>query len=603
VLEKTVHYGSGTDSGEDVYLNGGCRTDFGDVRFTDNGGVTELDYWIEEKTDSDYAIFWVEVKDDLSSSDVTIYIYYGKSDATTTSNGSETFIFFEDWDTIDSDIWKLDGNGSASTSDSILTLTGGTENEEIKTVSASYGTNTALRAKIWAPDPDHPWLGLGYVSAGKNLWGSGDEYRTSMYRYSSYPDGIAINGDDENVSYDTDLGWSTTDVVIAEIKRLTNKALYLINDVDDTLTTYNTSAQREIGLVAISNLSKLACDWILIRKCVDPEPSHGTWGTEECGNWLQGWLHRKFHVINAASGAGKNYPIKITVHYDSGTDNGEHVYLNGKCRKDFGDVRFTARDGITLLDYWIDKKSNSDYAIFWVEVKEDLSDLNRIIYIYYNKTDETTISNGFDTFLQFDDFDDGNLDGWTKNITPEASTEQSYSPNYSCKCNYSDESIKKDSLGLSLNYALKFRFYLPSTENMKLSWIMIKDSNNEEGLWIELYGGKIYWNNGSWIEIGDYSLEWNEFEALYNPSTKKYHIFINGVDKGEEYGPQGATGHLNCDELYFSSQSSQPIYFDDIVLRKFVDPEPSNGDWGEEETGLFQIVETHQDFIFLELWN
>ena len=40
--------------------------------------------------DSDYATFWVEVTEDLSS-DCTIYVYYGKSDALTTSNGASTF--------------------------------------------------------------------------------------------------------------------------------------------------------------------------------------------------------------------------------------------------------------------------------------------------------------------------------------------------------------------------------------------------------------------------------------------------------------------------------------------------------------------------------
>ncbi|MFZ0965718.1 MAG: DUF2341 domain-containing protein [Candidatus Bathyarchaeia archaeon] len=37
---------------------------------------------MESKVDSDNAVFWVEVADDLSSQDRTIYVYYGKSDAT-----------------------------------------------------------------------------------------------------------------------------------------------------------------------------------------------------------------------------------------------------------------------------------------------------------------------------------------------------------------------------------------------------------------------------------------------------------------------------------------------------------------------------------------
>ncbi|MCW4045317.1 MAG: hypothetical protein NWE94_07370, partial [Candidatus Bathyarchaeota archaeon] len=83
---------------------------------------------------------------------------------------------------------------------------------------------------------------------------------------------------------------------------------------------------------------------------------HGVWGGEEAEagsvGWLSGWAYRKSHVIGSAVGAGVNYQIRVQVNYGSGTDGGENVYLAGKCRVDFGDVRFTADDGSTLLDYW-----------------------------------------------------------------------------------------------------------------------------------------------------------------------------------------------------------------------------------------------------------
>jgi predicted GH43/DUF377 family glycosyl hydrolase len=44
-----THYGSGTDSGEDVYLDSKSNFDFSDVRFTDNDETTLLDYWNESE--------------------------------------------------------------------------------------------------------------------------------------------------------------------------------------------------------------------------------------------------------------------------------------------------------------------------------------------------------------------------------------------------------------------------------------------------------------------------------------------------------------------------------------------------------------------------
>jgi len=115
--------------------------------------------------------------------------------------------------------------------------------------------------------------------------------------------------------------------------------------------------------------------------------------------WLQGWNYRKSHVINPASGAGTNYQVKITAHYGSGTDSDGDVYLNSHCRTDFGDVRFTKSDGVTLLDYWMESKVDGDYAIFWVEIADDLSSNPVTIYVYYGNSNVTRADNPQDIDL------------------------------------------------------------------------------------------------------------------------------------------------------------------------------------------------------------
>jgi hypothetical protein len=117
--------------------------------------------------------------------------------------------------------------------------------------------------------------------------------------------------------------------------------------------------------------------------------SAGSGGSGGSVPTLVGWKYRKLHVINPASDAGTNYPIKITVHYGSGTDSGGDVYLNGKSRTDFADIRFTKSDGVTLLDYWMEQKVDSNYAVFWVQVSDDLSTNPVTIYIYYGNPSAT----------------------------------------------------------------------------------------------------------------------------------------------------------------------------------------------------------------------
>jgi len=107
--------------------------------------------------------------------------------------------------------------------------------------------------------------------------------------------------------------------------------------------------------------------------------------------WLTGWGLRKSHVINYAAGTGTLYPVKIIVHKAVGDDSGADVYLGTHVRDDFKDVRFTGSDGATLLDCFMETFTSGSVATFWVEVAEDLTSVNRTIYIYYDKAAETTI--------------------------------------------------------------------------------------------------------------------------------------------------------------------------------------------------------------------
>lgn len=58
VLPITVHYGSGTDSGDDVYLTD-CYVDFTDIYFTEEDHTTLIPYYRFSYTDSDQAVFYV----------------------------------------------------------------------------------------------------------------------------------------------------------------------------------------------------------------------------------------------------------------------------------------------------------------------------------------------------------------------------------------------------------------------------------------------------------------------------------------------------------------------------------------------------------------
>jgi len=74
------------------------QSDFDDLRFVDSSETTELGYWIENKTDSSEAWVWVKVPSIPASGTVSIYMYYGNPSVATTSNASDAFLFYEDFE-------------------------------------------------------------------------------------------------------------------------------------------------------------------------------------------------------------------------------------------------------------------------------------------------------------------------------------------------------------------------------------------------------------------------------------------------------------------------------------------------------------------------
>jgi hypothetical protein len=111
VLKWRVEYGFGADIGQIIHCDKHCQMNFGDIRWTEDDGTTELSYYLDEYTSTGTpplytdvdATFYVRISDNLDS-DQLIYIYYGTSGTTTTtSNGRNTF--FEWLDASDTFGW------------------------------------------------------------------------------------------------------------------------------------------------------------------------------------------------------------------------------------------------------------------------------------------------------------------------------------------------------------------------------------------------------------------------------------------------------------------------------------------------------------------
>lgn len=110
---------------------------------------------------------------------------------------------------------------------------------------------------------------------------------------------------------------------------------------------------------------------------------------------------KKLTVTNQVASVLTDFQTKVTVTYDP------------DMQSDFDDIRFTSSDGITNIPFWLESKTNDSSAIFYVKVPSLPASGTSTIYMYYGDASVASGSSGTSTFLFFDDFNDGDINGWT----------------------------------------------------------------------------------------------------------------------------------------------------------------------------------------------
>lgn len=69
-----------------------------DIRVTDNDGVTQLPYWVEQFSATGHSgTIWATIPTIAAGGSDTVYIYYGNPTATSQSNGAATFPMFSNF--------------------------------------------------------------------------------------------------------------------------------------------------------------------------------------------------------------------------------------------------------------------------------------------------------------------------------------------------------------------------------------------------------------------------------------------------------------------------------------------------------------------------
>jgi len=286
------------------------------------------------------------------------------------------------------------------------------------------------------------------------------------------------------------------------------------------------------------------------------------------GGWLERWLYRRAHnVTGSSAGAQTNYPVPINVRYDNGFDEGANVYLNGKCKANFGDIQFTDSSGTANLDYWIEQKVDGVFAVFWVEIPyiPEHPD-SSMVYIYYGNLNATSESNVSWTMTFYTNFEDGTTQGWSISwITHTAwdgtTDQQVFQGNY---CRGAGRTYGSNGAGNghfyekfnnmlylssgsywiqgAARFNVKNGFQQPQGIDLMYDGNTIDDVNNPQITW-HVLGGNLTINEPRWVQL-----------------SMQFHLYTSGLSYGTE-----------------------SYYIDRLLMRKWCTPEPAHGLWGTEE--------------------
>ena len=320
------------------------------------------------------------------------------------------------------------------------------------------------------------------------------------------------------------------------------------------------------------------------------------------------WGCRKSHVIQSSPGAGNGYQVKIMVNYNSGSDSGNIVNMNGFCKTDFTDIRFTSDDGTTLLPYYMESVSTATQATFWVKVSGDLSSTNQTIFVYYNNPSATSEGNQFTT---------GIVQLREHKVVP------SYNPDITFSIDQSTW-LKMSSPLNGLGFGWAFMVVPKSWINGKyLRWSWKGDWNYFEDSYewcVRIYDGVYLRSNTAdfpynWPLTKGAGLLYNcdkTFNYTWGPDLQDHYIDVSAAQN--EYVTiflllrdawianwmNGCWDYIEINQSSGGNGNISRIHFDTAVVmeqtgttsdyglvRKYVNQEPQHGDWGSIEISNF----------------
>ena len=282
-----------------VTYDADMNADFSDLRFTNSAEDTELGYWIDNKSDSNYAYVWVKVPTLTASSNTIIYMYYGDSGASSESNIKNAFLLGDDFDdgSLDTSLWNTytDSGGSIVESGGILTITQNAGSNLYSKISSTltFGINTELITRMYlSATTVSTKAQLGYLN---NMnWASRDSALKSAFNNNENTQATVTENDAETswTSLST-TGLNSYGKFIVRRDGSSNVYFYkdgsLLNQhtTDIPTSSYPIEADTQVWS---SNNAYIYIDWLYVKVYTSSEPTY-TIGAEQASEGVSTTLN------------------------------------------------------------------------------------------------------------------------------------------------------------------------------------------------------------------------------------------------------------------------------------------------------------------------
>jgi hypothetical protein len=298
----------GKTSGGNVTTSGHCNNNFSDLRFCSNNN-TELNYWIENYTSGIQATVWIN----NTYNDSCIQMYYGWTTATTTSNGTLTFLLFDHFlgTGLNSTTWKTTGTPNPTFHNSEMYMSTNAVTRYISSYKTfSQNTSVQFRSHYKTPSTERGiTVGYGinnfspYTSPPNFIFNSGG----STVNYFIWANGA---------TYSSSTTTSVTSVY--KIHRLYREGASriigtingtILSGADSTTNTPRTAMNISIGKGAGSEQSNITIDWIFVSTIRTSHQVFSSFGAELTGG------KSKITISNVLPTTNTTYNVNYLIYH------------------------------------------------------------------------------------------------------------------------------------------------------------------------------------------------------------------------------------------------------------------------------------------------